>query len=108
MLGKQMRGKKETVKTFFFLEWNVKIMEVLTLVTVRSQQQKKGKQKKKQNKNKRTKRKNRQGSTHFWRTENKQNLSSALLYAVLFSSPGPSENFTKFMKQVVKSISEGN
>lgn len=46
MLGKQMRGKKETVKTFFFFEWKVKIMEVLTLVTVRSQQQKKGKQKK--------------------------------------------------------------
>lgn len=106
MLGKQMRGKKETVKTFFFLEWKVKIMEVLTLVTVRSQQQKK--RKAKENKNKRTKRKNREGSTHFWRTENKQNLSSALLYAVLFSSPGPSENFTKFMKQVVKSISEGN
>lgn len=106
MLGKQMRGKKETVKTFFFLEWKVKIMEVLTLVTVRSQQQQKKESKRK--KNKRTKRKNRQGSTHFWRTENKQNLSSALLYAVLFSSPGPSENFTKFMKQVVKSISEGN
>lgn len=82
-------------------------MEVLTLVTVCSQQQQKGKQKKK-NKTKRTKRKNREGSTHFWRTENKQNLSSALLYAVLFSSPGPIENFTKFMKQVVKSISEGN
>lgn len=48
MLGKQMRGKKETVKTFFFLEWKVKIMEVLTLVTVRSQQQQKKESKRKQ------------------------------------------------------------
>lgn len=52
MLGKQMRGEKETVKTFFFLEWKVKIMEVLTLVTVRSQQQRKGKQKKTKTKTK--------------------------------------------------------
>lgn len=66
------------------------------------------KRKAKEKKPQKTKRKNREGSTHFWRTENKRNLSSALLYAVLFSSQGPSENFTKFMKQVVKSISEGN
>lgn len=64
MLGKQMRGKKETVKTFFFLgvkgENNGSSYPGDCMLPT-----KKRKAKEKKNKNKRTKRKNREGSTHF-------------------------------------------